>query len=343
MQHWTKTSPFIILIFLLVCFNVQGQTFSIDTASFLNEDNNSQSKSSVINPQVNSAKVQNGPSAIKQVNSETESPGIEYNSEDYIDEPDIPEDAISGEMLFVPSMVLYNSKWDTLNIRMGRTDWSKISDSALLIYNDISESKFVFPYKGKLISKYGRRDGRIHAGMDIKLNRGDTVVSAFDGKVRIARSISGYGKLIVVRHDNGLETVYGHLSKFLVKVNDFVKAGEPIGLGGRTGRASTDHLHFETRILGEHFDPSKIIDFESYCLKSDCLVMDKDNLGFGTKATSIVSAGAGTETSAYVKIKPGDTLYALARKHKTSVDKICRMNGISPKKVLRIGTRLRIE
>lgn len=303
--------------------------------------------SSSKNNKGSSSEVKKGNSDVKN----SEEPGKENDDPDsfspetyqYPEEPDLSVDALGQEMLFVPTNILYNNKWDTINIRIGRTDWSKISDSTLLIYNDVSQSNFVFPYRGKLISSYGPRDGRFHAGMDIKLNRGDTVVSAFDGKVRIARSISGYGKLIVVRHDNGLETVYGHLSQYLVNVNDIVKAGDPIGLGGRTGRATTDHLHFETRILGEHFNPSKIIDFESFCLKSDCLAMDKDNLGFGTKESSIVSATTSSEGSKYVKVRSGDTLYALARKHKTTVDRICRMNGISPKKVLKVGAKLRVE
>ena len=378
MQFWSKTVLLLIIFWIFSDLSVKSQTFSIDTVSFLNDEepvvknpnevNTLNTATEKTTPVPEHTTVKKGKSKKNATNTQQHSSGNQASKEDidsdihkgnlsepenhnvttttitpdYIDEPEISEEGQS-EMLFVPSNVFYNNKWDTLNIRIGKTDWSKISDSTLLIYNDVSKSNFVFPYKGKLISHYGPRDGRFHAGMDIKLNKGDTVVSAFDGKVRIARSISGYGKLIVVRHENGLETVYGHLSQFLVHVNDVVKAGEPIGLGGRTGRATTDHLHFETRILGEHFNPSKIIDFESYCLKSECLAMDKDNLGFGTKDSPIVAASSHSENSKYVKIRSGDTLYALALKHKTTVDRICRMNGISPKRVLKVGTRLRIE
>ncbi len=367
------------MLWLLLDNSAKCQTFSIDTVSFLNDEEQivkPATEKSTLPIQVQSdkdipskketkkhapnthersvkdagAKAKERSAHEKSMDTNTSENQTISNStsaasaidESESDEPELDENA-GKEMLFVPSSVMYNNKWDTLNIRIGRTDWSKIPDTTLLVYNDISENNFVFPFKGKLISRYGRRDGRFHAGMDIKLNRGDTVVSAFDGKVRIARTISGYGKLIVVRHDNGLETVYGHLSHYLVKVNDIVKAGEPIGLGGRTGRASTDHLHFETRILGEHFDPSKIIDFDSFCLKSNCLAMDKDNLGFGTKESPIVAASGNSDNSRYVKIKSGDTLYALALKHKTTVDRICKLNGISRKKVLKIGSRLRIE
>lgn len=298
-----------ILWLLVSSFNANSQTFAIDTSTFLNPDESF-----------------SGP-----------------NEYDYEAEPGVvTNELMTTDAMFIPPDILYKNRWDTLNIRIGRTDWSKISDTSVLFMNDINKSNFVFPYKGKLISPYGYRGGRIHAGVDIKLERGDTIVSAFDGKVRIARSISGYGKLIVVRHNNGLETVYGHLSKYLVNVNDEVKAGQPIGLGGRTGRASTDHLHFETRILGEHFNPNKIIDLESYCLKEDHYEMDKNLLGFGSKESPMVVNNADGGDTKYVKIKPGDTLYALALRHKTTVDRICKMNGITPKKVLKIGTKLRI-
>lgn len=301
----------IFVILMLYNFNATCQTFAIDTASFLNPE-----------------PYQELPSLY-----------------DYVEEPGIvSNELMTKDIMFVPTAVMYNNRWDTLNIRTGRADWSKISDTTVLFLNDLAESKFVFPCKGKVISNYGYRGGRFHAGIDIKLNHGDTVVSAFDGKVRIARSISGYGKIIVVRHNNGLETVYGHLSKYLARVNDEVRAGEPIGLGGRTGRATTDHLHFETRILGEHFNPTRIIDFDANCLKGDCLAMDKKLLGFASKESTITGTDSTQDISSkFVKVRPGDTLYALALKHKTSVDRICKMNGITPKKVLKIGTKLRVE
>lgn len=297
------------LWFLLGSLNSYSQTFSIDTTSFFN------------------------PEGIEQ--------GPDYFDYEY--EPEFTSDeSVTRELMFVPADVLHNNRWDTLNIRIGRTDWSKISDSTLLFIHDINASNFVFPYKGKIISNYGPRGGRFHAGVDIKLNKGDTIVSAFDGKVRIVRSISGYGKVVVIRHLNGLETVYAHLSKYLVDVNDEVTAGQPIGLGGRTGRATTEHLHFETRILGEHFNPSRIIDIDGYCLKEDYLAMDKTNLGFGSKEKSMVTSNHGDDNATYVKIKSGDTLYSLARRYKTTVDRLCRMNGITPKKVLKIGTKLKV-
>ncbi|HLO92581.1 MAG: peptidoglycan DD-metalloendopeptidase family protein [Chloroflexota bacterium] len=301
----------IILLWLIIStLNASSQTFAIDTTEFLQLEEN----------------------------------GITPSNYNYDEEPGlISNELMTKDIMFVPANVLYNNRWDTLNIRIGRTDWSKISDSTLLALNDINESNFVFPFKGKIISNYGPRGGHFHAGIDIKLNRGDTVLSAFDGKVRIARSISGYGKIIVIRHKNGLETVYGHLSAYLVNVNDEVKSGQPIGLGGRTGRATTDHLHFETRILGEHFNPSKIINLESYCLKDDCFAIDKNTLGFASKESSMIAHQTNNDSAKYIKIRSGDTLYAIALKHKTTVDRLCRMNGISPRKVLKVGSKIRVE
>lgn len=302
--------PTLIFLFLASLSDAYGQRFTIDTTSFLD-------------PQL----LLEGP---------------EYF--DYkFDINSISGEAVTGGMMFVPVSLNYKNRWDTLNIKIGRTDWSKVSDTTVLFKNSIEENTFAFPFKGKVISKYGPRGGRIHAGIDIKLKKGDTIVSAFDGKVRIARTISGYGKLIVVRHNNGLETVYGHLSSYLVKVNDEVVAGQPIGLGGRTGRATTEHLHFETRILGEHFNPEKIIDFENGIIKQDLLVMDKTLLGFGSRKSSKEASPINEKNTKYHKIKSGDTLYAIARKNNMTVNELCQLNGISPRKVLKIGSQIRIN
>lgn len=137
----------------------------------------------------------------------------------------------------------------------------------------IEEHSFSFPLPGaRILSPYGTRRGRNHTGIDMKTFTNDTVRAAFDGIVRIAGRAKGYGNVIVLRHYNGLETVYGHHSRLLVKAGDKVTAGTPIGLEGRTGRATTEHLHFETRINGQPFDPSLIIDFNSRRLRNTCIV-----------------------------------------------------------------------
>ncbi len=143
---------------------------------------------------------------------------------------------------------------------------------------DIDVSGYVAPVKGRVTSNYGwrKRFGRMHRGIDLGLHVGDTVVSAFDGVVRMTKfDRRGYGYYVVVRHDNGMETVYGHLSAFLVKPNQRVTAGQPLALGGNTGRSTGPHLHFETRYLGLAINPAAIIDFENYVTHKDIFTFEK--------------------------------------------------------------------
>lgn len=142
---------------------------------------------------------------------------------------------------------------------------------------DIDLRGFTMPTTSKLItSPYGERWGRIHKGVDIKVYTGDTIRSAFDGKVRIVKyDANGYGNYVVIRHSNGLETVYAHLSKHIVKENQYVKSGEPIGLGGNTGRSTGSHLHFETRLCGLALNPSLMFDFKMQDVTNDFYHFDK--------------------------------------------------------------------
>lgn len=153
-------------------------------------------------------------------------------------------------------------------------------DELFIDFGQIAENSFVFPLPdARVLSLYGKRHGRNHTGYDLKTFANDTIRAAFDGIVRIAGKSRGYGNVVVIRHYNGLETVYGHNSRFLVKAGDRVTAGTPISLEGRTGRATTEHLHFETRINGQPFDPSLIIDFTTQKLYNKSLVFTPDNKG----------------------------------------------------------------
>lgn len=179
---------------------------------------------------------------------------------------------------------------------------------------------------------YRPRRRRLHNGLDVKVYIGDTIRSAFSGKVRIVKDQGrrrGYGKYIVIRHDNGLETVYGHLSKQLVKEEQLVKAGEPIGLGGNTGRSTGSHLHFETRFLGVALDPAKMFDFE----KQDILA---DTYTYRKKQNKTPSGG-----DIYYKVRKGDTLGKIAARQGVTVSQLCKLNGITTKSILRPGQVLR--
>lgn len=168
--------------------------------------------------------------------------------------------------------------WDINNVH-GYADFSLTSmpESVKLHLVD-SVSRFVCPYQRAVYSKFGWRRRRKHLGCDLPLKVGEPVAAAFDGRVRIAKFVSGYGNLIVIRHENGLETYYGHLSKLGRKAGDWVHAGDIVGLGGSTGRSTGPHLHFETRYKGQPFDPEWLIDFENALLRSDEFLLKKSYL-----------------------------------------------------------------
>lgn len=198
----------------------------------------------------------------------------------------------------------------------------------------------------------------MHRGLDIKVYTGDTIVSAFDGKVRIVRyDAGGYGKYVVIRHPNGLETIYGHLSAQLVKENEEVRAGQPIGLGGSTGLSSGSHLHFETRLLGVAINPALLFDFPNQDVTCDYYTYYKDSYGKQSDLASMRTAkesaafGGGTDNSTsaasevggdhFYKIKKGETLYSVSKKVGVSVEQLCKINGFKKSKKLMPGQILR--
>ena len=190
-----------------------------------------------------------------------------------------PSIAEIPSILNIPILNKYYTSWDTLCVRRYSEVPPLAGDSTNLpLFSDYSTG-FVMPVEGDFLSPFGHRGRRVHAGVDIKLEAGDPVSCAFDGVVRMARRYSGYGNCVVVRHYNGIETLYGHLSKISVKVNQQVKAGDIIGLGGHTGRASCNHLHFETRFQGKAFNPKQLIDFNTYNLLADTFMVTKATYG----------------------------------------------------------------
>ena len=191
----------------------------------------------------------------------------------------------------------------------------------------------------KITSPFGPRWRRMHNGLDLKVNIGDTIVAAFDGKVRIVKyERRGYGKYVVIRHDNGLETVYGHLSKQLVEENQLVKAGEVIGLGGNTGRSTGSHLHFETRFLGIAINPIYMFDFPKQDIVADTYTFRKAK---GVKRAGSHDTQVADGTIRYHKVKSGDTLSRIAKLRGVSVSTLCKLNRIKPTTTLRIGPVLR--
>ena len=191
----------------------------------------------------------------------------------------------------------------------------------------------------KITSPFGPRWRRMHNGLDLKVNIGDTIVAAFDGKVRIVKyERRGYGKYVVIRHDNGLEAVYGHLSKQLVEENQLVKAGEVIGLGGNTGRSTGSHLHFETRFLGIAINPIYMFDFPKQDIVADTYTFRRTQ---GSKRAGSHDTQVADGTIRYHKVKSGDTLSRIAKLRGVSVSTLCKLNRIKPTTTLRIGQVLR--
>ncbi len=268
-----------------------------------------------------------------------------YVPEDTIlhDNEYIPED-----IMFIPSDVLYNNSWNHEMIRHRTEDLSMMEDTVELLLINPSESPFFFPFKGRYTSYYGYRGRHFHAGVDISLNQGDTVRCAFDGKVRMARKYKGYGNMVVVRHFNGLETLYSHFFKILVEDNQDVKAGDPLGLGGHTGRATGNHLHFETRFLGEPFDPDVMLDFDHYSLGGDTLRLFGNHFVRSGKGKDTHSQGKtytdrGKHSSRYYTVKKGDSLSKIAQRNKTTVSKLCKLNHISRNAKIRPGKKLKLR
>ena len=236
--------------------------------------------------------------------------------------------------------------WDIESIHAYRdVKVSDLPESVDLLLVDTAH-RFVSPFIGRRSSTFKMRKGRPHNGVDIPLRVGDTIRSPFDGVVRYVgggKATGGYGNLIVVRHPNGLETYYGHLSEHLVAENDLVAAGEPIGLGGSTGRSTGPHLHFETRYMGKPFDPERVINFDNGILRDTLLTIKRHYFNVGSHYGMTDKQSKNVTAAQYYTVKKGDTLGKIAQKHHTTVNALCRLNGIKSNKILRIGQRLRVR
>lgn len=272
------------------------------------------------------------------------------------------------------SIVLFNDNtWRYVLAEGFRNDTTVFDDhwntSATHAYTDIdlnsfpdatpiqlvdSLSSYHYPYIGRITSRYGPRRGRSHQGIDMSLKVGDPVYAVFDGKVRLSKAAGNYGNLVIIRHNNGLETYYAHLSERSVQPGEWVVAGQQIGLGGNTGRSTGPHLHFEVRYRGQSFDPERIIDFKTGELRREELLLKRRHFSIYAKfeqdfdeEVEIEKIEEAERKAAqaiqYHTVRSGDTLGALARKYGTTVSRICQLNNIKSTSILRIGQRLRVR
>ncbi len=254
-----------------------------------------------------------------------------------------------------PEMDIYTEGWDSqaVNCYSG----SQVPDEMLL---DLSG--FHMPTDPTYVTSpygYRKRFRRMHKGVDLKVQIGDTIYAAFDGRVRIVRNQGrrkGYGLYVVIRHNNRLETVYGHLSKFLVQPDDYVKAGDPIALGGNTGRSTGPHLHFETRYMGYAINPAAIFDFANHTTHTDQYLFTKNTYmnarDYAPDASTYAQAESPAKSkkasstkgrSSYYTIRRGDTLSRIAAHHGTTVMKLCKLNGLKTTSKLNVGKKIRIN
>lgn len=272
-------------------------------------------------------------------------------------------------------VVLYSDNtWKYVKLREFRAqediftkNWeTTLSDPYNIEYKDMPASwtiwlvdslgQYHVPYQGEVNprGKFGPRRGRRHQGIDLPLKTGEKIYATFDGKVRVSRYAKGYGNLVVIRHDNGLETFYGHLSERKVESGDWVKAGDVIGLGGSTGRSTGPHLHFETRYQGYAFDPQWLIDFPNDVLRHRLFVLKKkyfspysnyeqDFDDEEKNAEEDAKADAEEAAKKYYKVRAGDTLGRIAQRNGTTVKALCKLNNMKDTDILREGRTIRVR
>ena len=304
--------------------------------------------------------------------------------------PSASENLIT-ESYQIPSYNLYLQDWNTeyLKIKSLGISFGNNEDIKIILVESHNNA-FSMPCEMyKFTSKYGNRKGIPHTGVDLALVKGAPIRCCFDGVVRMAKDYSSYGNTVVVRHYNGLETVYAHLDSIYVVPNEIVTSGQVIGTAGNSGRATGVHLHFETRFLYEHFDPEKMIDFGSGELISNILTIAKSELDFDTapeattaeqtpaannkpaaatpsntnttpaaaapsnanntnsNATTTTPSKPSTPTNnsetVIHTVVSGDTLYGIARKYGTTLDKLLKLNNLTEESKLQLGQKIRVK
>ena len=263
-------------------------------------------------------------------------------------------DVMYNATLPPPSPLWYGRNLSGAHVRLVNLSMDSLPDEITIRLLKDNE-RFCFPVKNIITSPYGWRWERPHRGVDIRLRTGEPVHCAFNGVVRIARPMGAYGNLVVVRHYNGLETVYGHLSKINVKPMQVVAAGQVLGLGGSTGRSTGPHLHFEVRFQYEPFDPEWILDFSNYTLRTRKLYLDKTYFGIRkpSKGEALVykadksivpedlTSAKRVSKPVYATMKKGETLDDLAKRNYTTADKLRELNPDVSK--FKSGMRIRVR
>jgi murein DD-endopeptidase MepM/ murein hydrolase activator NlpD len=232
-----------------------------------------------------------------------------------------------------------DDRWDTKMIhQVEELEW-EMDTVAFLLAMDSCDFTFPTQYP-RITSPFGPRWGRTHKGLDLGLRTGEPVVSAFEGMVRISHFSPSYGNVVVIRHKNGLETLYAHMEARFVQPGQWIQNGQIIGLGGNTGRSFGAHLHFEIRFKGNAIDPALILNVSQAQIKSPLFYLTKTNAKVPAPSSS--SKGK-AKNGKYHTVKRGETLSSVARKHGTSVSKLCKLNKLRPSSKLRVGQKVRVR
>lgn len=305
--------------------------------------------------------------AVEDTTREIATRGVYVNYMDYRNMPDtLLLSNVYNES--IPSHQHYDFNWNNHRVHPYKYDLTQMPRVVTFLLTHGFDEDFCMPTIGYITSEFGPRWKRYHNGIDIDLETGDPVKAAFKGKVRIAQTSSGYGYLIVLRHYNGLETYYAHLDKILVEEGQDVKAGEVIGLGGNTGRSTGSHLHFEVRYKGHPLNAREFIDFRRNRLKHHVYHLDKSyftssspyksshdlygntekiavKTNYTPKSKSAARSGASKSSgkSGFHRIRSGDTLGKIARRYGTSIRRLCQLNKISTRTILRVGRKLKVR
>lgn len=261
-----------------------------------------------------------------------------------------------SETYQIPGYALYDKYWDTENICSRKLNIPFEGNPLRIILVQSNNNPFLFPCMGDLKTAYGEMKGIFHPGVDLTLKSGAPVKTCFDGVVRMAKIYGDYGRVVVVRHYNGLETVYAHLDRLMVKPGQVLRAGDVIGVSGKSKKSGEEILHFETRFMNESFDPALFVDFDEMDLKDNTLMLTESDLEKQVveKVEKTVSVPqndqrqnvneSNSADAAYHIVKAGETMYRISVQYNVPLNRLLQMNNMTENNAtISVGQKIRVR